>query len=408
MLKNDSPLAGIKVLDVSRILAGPACTQLLGDYGAEVLKVEKPDGGDDTRKWGPPYVVDDSGRQSTECAYFLSTNRNKRSITIDMSSTEGQRLIEGLAAKSDVFIENFKVGGVKRFNLDYNSLQKVNPGLIYCSITGFGQYGPNAHRAGYDFMIQAMGGIMSLTGPVQGEPCKVGVAIADMMCGMYACTAILSALHHRHLTGEGQYIDVALFDAQVAWLANSAQNYLTSGELPKRYGNAHPNVVPYEIFPSSDGYFSLAVGNDGQFQKFCALIGEPALHQDQRFTTNESRVVNRDKLIPILRQALVLQPTSHWLNLFEQNGIPASPVNDIKQVFDDPQIAARDMRINMPHPDAGEKGIDLIGNPVKFSKTPVSYRRPPPKLGQHTQEILKEYLNLDQSTLDAYQEQGVI
>ncbi|MFC1665012.1 CaiB/BaiF CoA transferase family protein [Pseudomonadota bacterium] len=253
-----------------------------------------------------------------------------------------------------------------------------------------------------------MGGIMSLTGSEKGEPYKVGVAIADMMCGMYACTAILSALHHRHKSGEGQYVDIALLDAQVAWLGNSAQNYLTSGELPKRYGNAHPNVVPYEIFPTADGYFSLAVGNDGQFEVFCTLIEKAALAADPRFSTNEQRVVNRELLIPVLRQTLVLQSTSYWLNLFAENGIPAGPVNDVKQIFDDPQILAREMKINMPHADAGKKGIDLIGNPVKFSGTPVSYRRPPPKLGEHTEEVLKEYLHIDQNVLDVYRKQGVI
>ena len=277
MTENTSPLKGIRVLDVSRILAGPSCTQLLGDYGAEILKVERPGAGDDTRHWGPPFLHDEEGNRSTESAYYLSANRNKRSLTVNMADPQGQKLIRDLALESDVFIENFKVGGSKLFGLDYDTLKEINPRLIYCSISGFGQDGPYANRPGYDFMIQAMGGIMSLTGPEDGDPYKVGVGIADVMCGMYACTAILAALQHRERSGEGQYIDVALLDSQVAWLVNSAQNYLTSSQLPARYGNGHPNIVPYEVFPTSDGYFALAVGNDAQFKGFCDVIDHPEL-----------------------------------------------------------------------------------------------------------------------------------
>jgi len=406
--QNNSPLNDIKVLDVSRILAGPSCTQLLGDYGADIVKVERPGTGDDTRKWGPPYVTDEAGKESTESAYYLSANRNKRSITIDMSKPEGQELVRKLAVESDIFIENFKVGGAKKLGIDYDTLKAINPRLIYCSITGFGQTGPYAPRPGYDFMIQSMGGIMSLTGPTDGDPFKVGVGIADLMCGMYACSAILSAMHHREKSGKGQYIDVALFDSQIAWLVNSAQNYLTSGKEPQRYGNGHPSIVPYEIFPSSDGHFALAVGNDGQFKALCRVIGHPEIAEDEKYSTNRHRVHNRKQLISILRKILVEQTTDHWLEKCEANGIPSSPVNSVKQVFDDPQVAARDMKISMPHPDAGGLDIDLIGNPVKFSETPVSYRRAPPKMGQHTDEILQEVLGLSEIEIQKYRNQEII
>lgn len=405
---NPSPLNGITVLDVSRILAGPTCTQLLGDYGADVIKVERPRAGDDTRKWGPPFVNNDEGEESTESAYYLSANRNKRSITVDMSQLKGQQIIRELAQKSDIFIENFKVGGAKKLGIDYATLKALNPKIIYCSISGFGQTGPYAARPGYDFMIQAMGGIMSLTGPADGEPYKVGVGIADVMCGMYANSAILAALHHRSITGEGQYIDVALFDSQIAWLVNSAQNYLTSGVEPERYGNGHPSIVPYEIFPSSNGYFALAVGNDAQFSALCRVLKCAELAKDERYKTNKNRVINRQVLIPILKRNTQLDSTEYWLDQCQQNNIPCSPVNTVPQAFGDPQSIAREMKINMPHPDAGEKGVDLIGNPVKFSKTPVSYRRSPPTMGQHTDQIFEDYLDYSDDSLQKLKGEGVI
>jgi len=406
--ENTSPLNGLRVLDISRILAGPTCTQLLGDYGADIIKIERPGAGDDTRHWGPPFITDDKGEDMAESAYYLSANRNKRSLTVNMAKEEGQEIIKALAKDSDIFIENFRVGGSKKFNLDYETLKEINPRLIYCSISGFGQTGPYADRAGYDFMIQAMGGIMSLTGPADGEPFKVGVGIADVVCGMYACTAILAAVQHRHSTGEGQYIDVALLDSQLAWLVNSAQNYLTSGVKPERYGNAHPNIVPYEAFPTADGYFALAVGNDKQFQGVCKVIGHPELAQDERYITNKQRVANRETLVPLLREYLQTNTTKHWLAELEIMGIPSGPVNDIDEVFADPQVEHRGMKLQMPHPMDDSQSIDLIANPVKFSKTPVSYRHSPPTLGQQTEQILTDYLNLTKADISDLQQRGII
>ncbi len=408
MIENTSPLKDISVLDVSRILAGPCCTQLLGDYGADIIKVERPLNGDDTRYWGPPFLKDEAGKDSLESSYYLSANRNKRSITINMAETEGQQLIRELVKESDVFIENFKVCGSKKFGLDYESLKKINPKLIYCSISGFGQTGPYANLPGYDFMIQAMGGIMSLTGPEEGDPYKVGVGIADVMCGMYACTAILAALQHREQTGEGQYIDISLFDTQVAWLVNSAQNYLTSGHEPARYGNGHPNIVPYEVFPTSDGYFALAVGNDVQFKALCHVIKCPELAEDSDYQKNSSRIVNRKKLIPILRKTFVFEVTEYWLKLLKQQGVPCGQVNTVEQVFEDPQVIHRGMKLKMPHPHFPDEEIDLIGNPVKFSRTPVSYRHSPPTLGQHTNQVLSELLQKTESEISNYRQNGII
>ncbi len=408
MLENNSPLKGISVIDISRILAGPSCTQLLGDYGADIIKVERPQKGDDTRYWGPPFLKNEEGNDSLESSYYLSANRNKRSITIDMANPEGQQLVRDLAGDSDIFIENFKVGGSHKFGLDYDSLKKINPELIYCSISGFGQTGPYANLPGYDFMIQAMGGIMSLTGPEEGEPYKVGVGIADVMCGMYACTAILAALQHREKTGEGQYIDISLFDTQVAWLVNSAQNYLTSGQQPERYGNGHPNIVPYEVFPTSDGYFALAVGNDVQFKALCEVIEQPQLAVSEDYQKNSSRIINRKKLIPVLRKSFIGETTDHWLTLLKQHGVPCGPVNNVEQVFKDPQVIARGMKLNMPHPHISDEKINLIGNPVKFSTTPVSYRHPPPTLGQHTEQILSERLQKTDREISNYRQLGII
>ncbi len=384
------PLAGVRVLDLSRVLAGPWATQLLGDYGAEVVKVERPGTGDDTRRWGPPYVKDAEGRDTTESAYFLSANRNKRSVAVDISTEEGRKTIHRLARWADVLVENFRPGGLARHGLDYESLKTVNPGLIYCSISGFGQTGPNREKPGYDLMIQGFGGLMSITGEPEGEPMKVGVAIADIMCGMYAVTAILAALHHRSRTGEGQHIDIALADTQVAWLANQGLNYLVSGENPPRLGNGHPNIVPYQVFACADGHVIVAVGNDAQFARFCACFGLEELAEDERFATNPARVANRQTLVPHIAVRLAGLNRDDILARLEAAGVPCGPVNRISDVFATEQVRAREMKISMPHQLAGSGTVDLIGNPVKFSSTPVTYRRPPPLCGEHTDEVLRE------------------
>jgi crotonobetainyl-CoA:carnitine CoA-transferase CaiB-like acyl-CoA transferase len=403
-----APLEGLRVFDLTRILAGPTCTQLLGDLGADIIKVERPNAGDDTRKWGPPYVRDAAGRDTTESAYYLSSNRNKRSITLDISKPEGQALARRLIAHCDVMIENFKVGDMARYGLSYADLKEEFPGLVYCSITGFGQTGPYAPRAGYDLLAQGLGGIMSVTGEPDRPPMKVGVGIADVMCGMYATVAILAALHHRERTGQGQYIDLALLDSQVAWLVNVGLNYLTSGEVPQRVGNEHPNIVPYNVMPCADGYVILAVGNDSQFAKFCAFAGRPDLAEDPRFATNELRVRNRKALYDLLPEITRAKTQAEWVDGLAKLGVPCSPVNTVDQVFADPQVRSRGMQISLPHPLAGKGSVDLIGNPIKFSETPVDYRRPPPTLGQHTDEVLRELLDLPDTELADLRERGVI
>ncbi len=402
------PLTGLRVLDLSRILAGPTCTQLLGDLGAEIIKVERPGAGDDTRKWGPPYVRDAEGRETTESAYYLCCNRNKRSVTIDFTQPEGAALVRRLAATSDVLIENLKVGGLAKYGLAYTDLAPELPRLVYCSISGFGQTGPYRNRPGYDFLIQGMGGIMSMTGEPDGEPMKVAVGIADVMCGMYASSAILAALRHRDASGEGQYIDIGLLDSQVAWLINGGLYYLTSGEPPPRLGNAHPNIVPYQVVPASDGYFILAVGNDQQFRRFCEFAGGADLADDPRFARNADRVRNRDALLPLLENLTRVHPISHWLDGLEQRNVPCGPVNDLRQVFDDPQIRHREMRITMPHPLAGSGEVALTGNPLKLSATPVTYRRAPPVLGQDTDAVLEELLDLKGDERAQLRQQQVI
>lgn len=402
------PLSGLRVLDLTRILAGPTCTQLLGDLGADIIKVERPGAGDDTRKWGPPFVRDADDNETTESAYYLCANRNKRSVAIDIARPEGAELVRRLLAGCDVLIENFKVGDLARYGLAYDDLKAAFPRLVYCSITGFGQTGPYAGRAGYDFLAQGMGGMMSLTGEPDGEPMKVGVGIADVVCGLYASNAILAALRHRDATGEGQYIDVALGDSQVAWLINEGTNYLMSGELPKRRGNAHPNIVPYQTFPSADGYFILAVGNDGQFQRFCKIAGLDDLAADPRFATNSDRIRNRDALIPLIAEATGTRPMDFWLSELEKVGVPSGPVNTLDRVFDDPQFVHRDMTVTMPHRLAGSGEVKLIGNPLKLSKTPVSYRRAPPVLGEHTDEILEERLSLSDDDRKKLKDKGII
>lgn len=402
-------LSGLVVLDLSRILAGPTCTQILGDLGAEVLKIERPGRGDDTRGWGPPFLKDQAGKETAESAYYLSSNRNKSSVAIDLASKEGQDLISRLAAKADILVENFKVGDLKRRGLDYESLKQVNPGLIYCSISGFGQTGPYAQRAGYDFLIQGMGGIMSLTGFADedgGTETKCGVGIADVMCGMYATVSILSALNHRHRTDEGQYIDISLLDAQVSWLINQGAGYLVSGDVPGRLGNGHPTIVPYETFPAADQSFILAVGNDTQFQKFCEIAGASDLARDPLYAKNADRVRNRKQLVPLIRRLTIEKTAAEWIEVLELAGVPCGPVNDLKQVFDDPQVRARNMRITLPHPLSGE--VDLIGSPINLEKTPVSYEKAPPLLGADTRNVLAQHLGLTDSQISQLAEQGIL
>ena len=399
-------LSGLRVLDLSRILAGPSATQLLADLGAEVIKIERPGAGDDTRGWGPPFVTADSGAESGPSAYFLSANRGKQSVAVNIADPRGQALVQALAAQSDVLVENFKPGDLARYALDAAHLMAVNPRLIYCSITGFGQTGPNAGRAGYDFLVQGEGGLMSLTGTEDGPPMKAGVGIADLICGMYAATGILAAVASRHQTGRGQHIDLALMDAQVAMLVNQGVGYLTDGKIPPRRGNDHPTIVPYGTFPASDGTFILAIGNDAQFARFAALAGAPGLSTDPRFATNAARVRNRDVLIPLIAALTAGRGAQDWLSLCAAQGIPAGPVNDLAQVFASPQVAAREMTVAMPLP-SGETAR-LIGNPLKMSATPVTYTKPPPALGADTGAVLSRTLGLTQTELAALMAAGVI
>jgi len=391
------PLTGIRVLDLSRILAGPWASQMLADFGAEVIKVERPGSGDDTRGWGPPYMPDADGNPTTESAYFHAANRGKRSVCIDISVAAGQGLIRDLAAHSDVLIENFKVGGLRRYDLDYASLQAVNPRLVYCSITGFGQTGPYAARAGYDFMIQAMGGMMSVTGEPDGQPMKIGVALADLLTGMYAANAIQATLIHQRATGQGQYIDLALLDVQVATLANQAMNYLASGVNPQRLGNAHPNIVPYQAFQTSDGYIILAIGNDTQFERFCELAGRRELAADERFRKNSQRVKFRAELVPQVAAVMREKTSSDWLAALNARGIPCGPINDIAAVFDDPQVRSRGLQLELAHPLAGK--VASVANPIRLSESAIDHERAPPQLGQDTAEVLQRVLQLDEAEI---------
>ena len=404
----NTALGGIRVLDLSRILAGPTATQTLADLGAEVIKIERPGVGDDTRKWGPPFVLDADGAETTESAYYLCANRNKKSVAINFAAPEGQDLIRQMVRDADVLVENLKTGDMARYGLDYATLSRLNPRLIYCSITGFGQTGPNAHRAGYEFMIQGEAGIMSLTGSPDGPPTKVGVGIADVMCGMYAVTGILAALQARHKTGRGQHIDVCLYDTQVSWLINQGVGYLTDGKVPPRRGNDHPTIVPYGTFPSADGDFILAVGNDGQYRRLVDLLGAPELADDPRFALNADRVRNRDILIPILCDLTRARPSAFWIKECETRGIPAGPINDLEQVFEGEQVAARGMKISLPHPLSGKDSVDLIGSPLKLSDTPVTYHSAPPVLAQDTAATLKSLLNLNDTDLGQLAKDGII
>jgi crotonobetainyl-CoA:carnitine CoA-transferase CaiB-like acyl-CoA transferase len=402
------PLSGLRVFDMTRILAGPTCTQILGDLGADVIKVERPGAGDDTRRFAPPFLKDRAGTESGESAYFASSNRNKLSITLDLTGAEGQDLARRLIAQSDILVENFKHGGLTKYGLGYEQLKADCPGLVYCSITGFGQTGPYAAKPGYDVLIQGMGGFMSITGEPDGAPQKAGVPIADLMAGMYAAVAINAALRHREATGAGQYIDIGMLDTQVATLSIQGLNYLATGQAPPRLGNAHPNIVPYQTFATADGDIILAVGNDGQFQRFCAFAGVPELAEDERFRGNGERLRHRAELTALLTPVVAAQPSRYWIEGLEAHNVSCGPINTIEQAFADPQIAARGMRIEMPHPALGGDPAPLIASPIRMSETPASYRRAPPTLGQHTDEVLGELLGLGAAEIEALRGRGVI
>lgn len=406
----EGPLKHVRVLDLSRVLAGPWATQTLADLGAEVIKVERPDVGDDTRHWGPPFLKDQYSNDASDAAYFLAANRGKKSVTIDFTCPEGQELVKRLAAICDIVIENFKVDGLAQYGLDYESLKAVNPGIIYCSITGFGQTGPYKQRAGYDFLIQGMGGLMSVTGEPDhqpgGGPVKVGVAIVDIFTGMYAATAVLAALASREQNGLGQHIDLALFDVQVATLANQATNYLVSGRSPGRLGNAHPNIVPYQAFATSDSYLILAIGNDEQYRKFCNVAGVQNLANDDRYSTNAGRVCNRDSLIPQLTEIFRGRSKAWWIDELEKVGVPCGPINSLEEVFNDPQVLARSMVTKVEHSAAGE--ISLVGSPMNFSVTPVGTGHPPPLLGEHTTEVLEQLLGMDSQKIRSLRDATII
>ncbi len=392
------PLSGIQVLDLSRVLAGPYCTMVLGDLGADVIKVESPEG-DETRGWGPPFAEGES-------AYYLCVNRNKRGMVVDFKTDEGYKILQELIRQSDVLVENFRPSTLAHFSLDYKSVSALHPKLIYCSITGFGQTGPLSNKPGYDFMIQAMGGLMSITGEPSGEPMKVGVAVADLFAGQNAVIAILAALQARNQTGKGQHLDISLFDSQVAMLANVASNFLISGNLPKRYGNTHANIVPYQSFQASDVWFVLAVGNDRQFEKLCEVIGKQELVSDARFRLNSERVKNREELVAILKPIFLEKTAREWLSALEEAGIPCGPINTLDKVFAEPQVEAREMLIHMDHAEIGD--LRLVGSPLKFSDTPVDYKLPPPRLGEHTADILTELLEYSTEKVIALRESGVI
>ncbi len=407
-------LAGVRVLDLSRVLAGPWCTQTLADLGADVIKVERPPadghpGGDDTRGWGPPFLKDRDGRETDQAAYFLGANRNKRSVTIDFARPEGQALIRRLARDADVLVENFKVGDMARYGLDAPTLRGLYPRLVYCSITGYGQTGPYRERAGYDYAVQGLGGLMSITGERDdlpgGGPQKVGVAVADLFTGLYATVAIQAALRHREHGGEGQVIDMALLDTQVAMLANLGANYLVTGKAPRRAGNAHQNIVPYQVFAVADGHLILAVGNDGQFQRLCQVAGCPEVAADPRFARNADRVRHRDELVPLLAQRLLTRPRGQWLSELDAAKVPCGPINDLEDVFADPQVRERGMTTVMAHPLTDR--LELVSSPLKLSATPVQLRRPPPLLGQHTDEVLAE-IGIEADARDALRAAGVI
>jgi crotonobetainyl-CoA:carnitine CoA-transferase CaiB-like acyl-CoA transferase len=404
-----SALAGLRVLDLSRILAGPWVAQTLADLGAEVIKVERPGSGDDTRAWGPPWLKNEQGCDTSESAYFLCANRNKKSLTADITRPEGQQLVRDLARRSDILVENYKVDGLKQYGLDHATLRSINPRLIYCSITGFGQTGPYAQRAGYDFLIQAMGGLMSITGAPDGEPGagpqKVGVALTDILTGLYSTVGILAALAHRNTSGQGQWLDMSLLDVQVASLANQASNYLVGGNAPRRMGNAHPNIVPYQDFPTRDGYMVIATGNDAQFVRLCETAGASELADDPQYRDNKGRVAHRRALVESLSSLTRQRTTAEWIAALEEVGVPCGPINNISQVFADPQVQARKMRQMLE----GNTGlVPFVANPIRLSETPVSYRMAPPRLGEHTREVLRDVLGFTEAEVDGYVAQGIV
>ena len=404
------PLTGIRVLDLSRVLAGPWCTQILADLGAEVIKIERPGTGDDTRQWGPPWLLDKNGDETGEAAYYLSTNRGKHSLTVDISQPEGCALIHELAALSDIFIENFKTGGLTKKGLGYEQIKAAKADIIYCSITGFGQDGPMAEHAGYDYLIQAMGGLMSITGVADGEPGagpqRVGVAVGDLTTGMYSVIAIQAALHHRNTTGQGQHIDMSLLDSQVSWLVNQASNYFISGECPRRSGAQHPNLTPYQPFKTKDGYVIIAMGNDGQFQRFCEEAGCQHLATDARYLTNPDRNANRTSLIPAMEKIMATRTSQKWIESLQKVAVPCGPINTIEQVFDDPQVQHRGMKIEMKHPLSGK--VTGVANPIKFSETPVEYKKAPPLLGEDTNKVLQELLGKSESEIQVLKEKKIV
>ena len=403
-------LDNITVLDLSRILAGPWCSQLLGDLGATVIKIEHPKRGDDTRSWGPPFLVDRGGDETHEAAYYLGVNRNKLSVAVDFTVPEGRDIVRALAKEADVFLENYKVGGLAKYGLDYDAVQAVKPDIVYCSVTGFGQDGPYAKTAGYDFMIQGMGGLMSITGERDdrpgGGPQKVGVAVADIMTGLYATIGVQAALLHRERTGEGQYVDMALLDTQVAMIANLNMNYLISGKVPGRMGNAHANIVPYEAFACGDGHIIVAVGNDSQFQKFCAIAGRPDIAADPRYRKNADRVRNRDVLVPLLGDIIKTRTMRDWIDACDAAQVPCGPINRLDQVFADPQVVHRGLRIDLPHPLSGT--VPQVGNPIRLSRTPLEYRNAPPLLGEHTAEVLSARLGYEADRIASLAQRGII
>ncbi|MCA3423400.1 MAG: CoA transferase [Roseomonas sp.] len=395
------PLSGLRVLDLTRVLAGPTCTQMLGDLGAEVIKIERPEAGDDTRGFAPPFVPN-----TKESAYFVGVNRNKKSVTLDIAKPEGQAIIHKLLDHCDILVENFKVGALAKYGLGYEQLAKTHPRLIYCSITGFGQTGPYAPRPGYDALIQAMGGVMSLTGEPNGSPQKVGVPVADLFAGLYGCIGILAAVNHRNNTGQGQQIDIGMLDTHVAWLANQGMNYLATGENPPRLGNQHPNIAPYQEFPTKDGYIILAVGNDPTFERFCKAFGQEALLADPRFATNPIRVQNRQLVTDTLTPVMKSKTTAEWIEALEALKIGCGPINTLEQVFADPHVQAREMVVEMAH-GSGET-VKVIANPVKLSATPTSYRSAPPVLGEHTQDVLTAVLKMSAADIAALKEKGIV
>lgn len=409
-MTNPKPLDHLRVIDMSRILAGPWCGQTFADLGAEVIKIERPGTGDDTRGWGPPFMSDAEGNETDTAAYFLSANRGKKSVTVDITKPEGQDIIRRLVAESDVLLENYKVGGLKKYGLDYESLSKVNPGLVYCSITGFGQTGPYSPRAGYDFLIQAMGGLMSVTGEAEarpgGGPQKIGVALSDILTGLYTVIGALSALAYREKTGSGQHVDMALLDVTVASMANQAMNYLIAGNVPTTMGNAHPNIVPYEAYKAADHYIILAVGNDAQFRRFCEVAGQLDLADNDRYATNRSRVENREELGPILNEIIAARPRAFWLEELEKVGVPCGPINNLEQVFDDPHIQSRGARQEVEHPEAG--ALPTVANPIRLSESPITYDCAPPVLGQHNADVLTGLLGMDADEIAELKEKGIV